>query len=539
MKYGFQEVTDAIGEKVRNRVGRRAVPTRVKRTSREHTRAVRLRLAFEELGPTFIKFGQLLSTRPDLISEEFSIELTKLQDEVAPIRAEKIITVIEDELGKSIAEIFSEFDREPLAAGSIAQVHRAVLQDGRQVAVKVRRPGIAQLIHTDFEILENIAHLAKTTLFEHDGVDPQRMVKEFGDAVFKELDLANERRNQERFIRNFAHDEKVHVPAVYEEYCSPSVLTMEYIDGVKATDVEAVSQAGLDRKEVAARGANFVMQQIFEFGFFHSDPHPGNFFVLPGNVLVPLDFGQVARLTSQDRSLLTDMVLAIVDGEASRMVRALQKADLLGDETSELGVARDIEYLLSTYSNLALKDIPFNQLIVESFEILRKHKVKPPAEFTLMLKSLATVEGFATDLDKDFQITEHLKPYARRLSMEELDPIKVLKNARKAIRDAGEMVSSLPADMNSIISKFKSGRFQLRVQHEHLENLSHTIDKSSNRISFAMITAAILIASSMLVSQQGSVLNLISLQTLGVIGYIVAAAIGIWLLISIARSRHL
>ncbi|HSV26669.1 MAG TPA: hypothetical protein VLH60_02145, partial [Sedimentisphaerales bacterium] len=251
-----------------------------------------------------------------------------------------------------------------------------------------------------------------------------------------------------------------------------------------------------------------------------------------------IDFGQVARLTSQDRTLLTDMVLAIVDGEASRMARALQRADLFGDETSEMAVTRDIEYLLSTYSHLALKDIPFNQLITESFEILRKHRVRPPAEFTLMLKSLATVEGFAIGLNRNFQITEHLKPYARKLSMEELDAMKLLKGATKSLRDAGEMVSSLPADVNAIVRKIKSGRFQMRIHHEHLENLAQTIDKSSNRISFAMITAAILVASSMLVSQEGSVLNLMNLQTLGVLGYIVAAVIGIWLLISIARKRH-
>lgn len=536
MKYGFHEVTDTIGEKMK---GLGAVPAHVRQAARGHTRGVRLRMAFEELGPTFVKFGQLLSTRPDLISEELSRELENLQDHVAPIAVEKIIAVVEDELGRKVTEIFSQFDREPIAAGSIAQVHRAVMHDGREVAVKVRRPGIVQLIHTDFEILESIAHFVKTTLLEHEEMDPQLMVREFGEAVFKEVDLANELRNQQRFIRNFAGDEKVHVPEVYVEYCSPGVLTMEYIDGVKATDKEAMSRAGLDPKEVAARGADFVMRQIFQHGFFHSDPHPGNLFVLPGNVLVPLDFGQVSRLTSQDRSLLTDIVLAVVDGEASRMVRALQRADLFNDETNELHVSRDIEYLLSSYAHLPLKDIPFNQVIVESFQILRKHHIRPPAEFTLMLKSLATVEGFATGLDKDFQIADHLKQYARKLSMEELDPRKTMKNAGKALRDAGEMISSLPADVGAIINKFKSGRFQLRLQHEHLESLSHTIDKSSNRISFALITAAVLIASSLLVSQQGTVLNLISLQSLGVIGYIVAVTIGFWLLISIIRSRHL
>lgn len=539
MKYGFKEVTDTIGAKMKGGVNRTAAAAHVKQSARGHTRAVRLRMAFEELGPTFIKFGQLLSTRPDLISEEFSQELEKLQDQVPPISADKIVDVVEEELNGKIESIFKEFDRVPIAAGSIAQVHKAVLHDGRQVAVKVRRPGIVQLIHTDFEILEGIAHFIKTTLLTHEGVDPQLMVREFGEAVFKEVDLANERRNQQRFIQHFAGDQTVHVPEVYEEYCTPSVLTMEYIDGIKATDRKTMEAAGLDPKLVAARGADFVLKQVFEHGFFHSDPHPGNMLVLPGNVLVPLDFGQAARLTTQDRHMLTDIVLAVVDSEAPRMVRALQRADLLGDDTSEIGVTRDLEYLLSSYSHLPLKDIPFNQLIVESFEILRKHHVRPPAEFTLMLKSLATVEGFALGLDEHFEIADRLKPYAQKLAMEDLDPLTMAKGAKKALRDAGDMISHLPGDVNAIMRKFKSGRFQMRVQHEHLDGLSHTIDVSSNRISFALITAAILIASSMLVSQEGTVVNLISLQSLGVVGYIVAVVIGIWLLISIARSRHL
>ncbi|HSV27811.1 MAG TPA: AarF/UbiB family protein, partial [Sedimentisphaerales bacterium] len=267
VKYGFQEVTDTIGRKVKTRVARSGVREHSEQTARGHTRAVRLRLAFEELGPTFVKFGQLLSTRPDLVPEEFSTELAKLQDKVSHVSEHAIIRVIEEELGRKVDDLFSRFDAEPIAAGSIAQVHKAVLHDGREVAVKVRRPGIVRTIHTDFEILTNIADLVKSTMFEYDGVDPKLMIQEFGEAVFKEVDLANERRNQQRFIRNFADDQMVHVPEVFEEYCSASVLTMEYIDGIKATDHKAMREAGIDSEIIAASGANFVMRQIFEFGF--------------------------------------------------------------------------------------------------------------------------------------------------------------------------------------------------------------------------------------------------------------------------------
>jgi ubiquinone biosynthesis protein len=539
MKYGLEEVAEAFRSKVLVRLGESAAPLHVKRAAEGHSRAARLRMALEELGPTFIKFGQLLSTRPDLIPAEYVHEFEQLQDQVKPDLPERIKAELERELDGTVEEIFASFEAEPLAAGSIAQVHRATTREGDQVVVKVRRPGIVQVIQTESEILEELAGILNATVFAHEPVDPQQIVKEFAEAVALETDLANERRNLKRFIKSFAGDETVHIPGVYEAYCTAGVLTMEYIAGLKPGDPEIVAQHGLDCKLIARRCTDFVLRQIFELGFFHTDPHPGNFFLLPDNVLAPIDFGQVARLSSQDRRIFNDIVLAIVDNEAGRIIRALDREDMLHEETDASHLTAGMEQLIGTFRDLPLRDIPFGSVVAHTFELFRSNRVRPPSQFTLMLKSMATVESFARSLDSDFSLIESLKPYARRASLRDLEPKQVLRHLRQAAQDAGDLASRLPEDVNVILSKFRQGKFQVRVQHEHLENLTKTVDRSSNRISFALIVAALLVASTMLVPQQGDVLGLFTLQSMGIFGYVMAAIIGGWLLISIIRSGRL
>jgi ubiquinone biosynthesis protein len=538
-KYGFGEVTGALRSRLSLRLGEKNAPSQVEPAVTAGSRPARVRLALEELGPTFIKLGQLLSTRPDLVPPEYIKELEHLQDQVAPEPADKIMAQLRRELGGQIENTFESFDEKPIAAGSIAQIHRAVTREGLHVAVKVRRPDIVETIRAECEILSDLAGVLKSALFGHETIELEEMVADFTEAVSKETDLANERRNQLRFSRQFADDPSVHIPEVYEDYCTAGVLTMEYIEGIKPTNKQAIAEQGLDCRILARRVTQFVLRQMFEFGFFHTDPHPGNFFLLPDNVLAPIDFGQVARLSVQDRRFFNEIVLSIVDRDAANIVRCLEHDDMLADRTDVHKLTADIEQLIDTYHDFRLKDIPFGTIGMKTFDLFRHNHVRPPTQFTLMIKSMMTIESVATSLDPEYRLIEALKPYARRSSLRDFEPKQVLRNVRKAVQGAGELASRLPEDISALLTKFRQGKLQVRVHHEHLETLTKTLDKSSNRVSFALIISALLVASSLLVAQQGMVLGLLSFQTMGILGYIIAAIIGIWLVISIIRSRHI
>lgn len=539
MKYGLEEVAQALRMRFLVRVGERAAPLRVERAAVGKSRPHRVRLALEELGPTFIKFGQLLSTRPDIVPADYVQEFEHLQDQVKPDEFKRIRAELEYQLDAKIEDTFTSFDPKALAAGSIAQVHRATTREGDSVVVKIRRPGIVEIIHAECDILEELTAILNATVFEHGTVDPRQMVREFVDAVSQETNLAEERRNQLRFAANFKDDPTVHIPQVYEEYCTDGVLTMEYIDGIKPGDPQVLAQRGIDAKVIAQRGTDFVLRQIFELGFFHTDPHPGNFFLLADNVLAPIDFGQVARMSSRYRRLFNEIVLAIVENESARVIRSLEREEMTEARTDIGKLTGEMEQLIDTYRNLPLRSIAFGTIVTRTFDLFRNNYIRSPAQFTLMLKTLATVESFARSLDPDFNIMEAMKPYARRAMLRDLEPKRVVRQMRQAVQDAGDLAMRLPEDVNVILSKFRQGRFQVRVHHEHLENLTKTVHRSSNRISFSLITAALLVASSMLVAQEGTVLGLFRLQTMGIVGYSIAAVIGIWLLISISRSDRL
>jgi len=455
-------------------------------------------------------------------------ELRHLQDQVPAELSEAIKTEVEHQLGGKMEDFFIEFDDKPLATGSIAQVHKAVTREGQTVAVKVRRPGIAETVRTESEILVHFADIARKRLESAGVLEPHRIAQEFSKAIMTEVDLNHERRNQIIFRRHFAQDPTVYIPEVYEAYCGEGVLTMEYIHGVKPMNQEAMIAAGLDPTVIINRGMEFLLRQIFEFHFFHSDPHPGNIFVLPGNVVCMIDFGQAARMTSLTRSLLMEWFGALVKGDSAAMLRSLRHRDILGDETDldELNMA--VEEMLDLYYNLPAGELPFREVMIHNMELIRKHHIQTPPGFTLILKSMLIMDGVGDRLKPNFNSMPVLKEWLWRYRLHEA--FARLLSLKAAFLDAGDLFIKFPEHVGTLLKKLRHGQFSTNVHIEYLDELVHAVRYGG----MALVLAAVLITSGLLVHAPGQS----GAHTLGITGYIIFVILSIIVVLR-AMRRHL
>ncbi len=498
----------------------------------------RLRLAFEELGPTFMKLGQLLSTRADVLPAPFIEELSKLQDSAAPFPFAEARSIIEDQLGRPLAEAFLSMEERPAAAASLSQVHKAITMSGDVVAVKVQRPNIEAVIEADIRILYELARLAERRVAEARRFRPVKIVDEFSAAIRRELDFGREERSIERFRRYFSRDSAVYIPRVHGELSSSKVLTTEYIRGIKVTDLDRIEEAGLDRSAIAQNGAHLILKEIFDFRFFHADPHPGNLFVLPGNVIAPVDFGMAGSITEETAEQLGDVFVAVVRGDEGALVRLLKSVGWLPESADSRTLKIELHELIERYHGLSLKQLSMGSLMDEATGIMRRYDMAIPPELVLMARALLISEGVGRMVDPDFNIMEYAKPYARRLMLRRYDPVKQMSELMKASGEATMLLKRLPSELGLLLSKALKGEMSIRFLHGGLERFIAEAEKMSNRVAFAVVIAALIIGSS-LIFQSGLGTKLLGYPVLGLAGFVLASVFGIWLIIGIIRSGRL
>ena len=539
LKYGFEDIVERLKRNTFVRFGRKFFRRTKSAEKFEHlSTAQRLRMALAELGPTFIKLGQILSTRPDLVPLEFIKELEKLQDQVPPFPSDQAMKIVSAELNKSIADVFLSFSEQPIAAASIAQVHRATLRNGHPVVVKIQRPHISKMIETDISILYDLATILEKYLPESELYNPTAIVDEFAKTIRAELDFVREGRNIDRFRAYFKDDPTLYIPAVYWEATTSHILTMEFIDGCKISEIDFSQRRDLDRKIIARHGAMATLKMIFEMGLFHADPHPGNIFVLKNNVLAPLDFGMVGRLDEQTKNYLRNLLSAIVEKNIDRIIRIFIEAEVIDDATNNRLLRFDLNDFIDTYYGLPLYQLKIEKLFGDLIDVLRRHRITLLSDVVLMAKALATIEGVGRSLDPEFNMMTLIEPYAMQLISQPFAPKKQLKDMTQFALDTEALLKILPAELKYILKKVKKGKMNLIFEHRGLDRLITELDKSSNRLSFSLIIAALIIGSSIIIFS-GKGPFIFGLSVFGLIGYLIAAVLGLWLVIAILRSGKL
>ncbi|MDY7009151.1 MAG: AarF/ABC1/UbiB kinase family protein [Planctomycetota bacterium] len=534
LKHGFGDLMGTLGLHRRLGMDKRRADRPEAIVTQTLTRWQRVRMAMEELGPSFVKLGQIAATRPDMIPQELCSELEKLQDTVPPFGFSQVGQTVKAELGDSLEALFERFDQKPVASASIAQVHRAVLPGGEVVAVKVQRPEIDRTIAVDLEIMLDLAALMEKHIHGLDAVNPVGIVQEFARTIRKELDFTIEADHIERFARNFKSNDNVHVPRVFRRYSTRKVLTMEFVEGVKVSDLPALREGGFDLELIAGRGADLVLEQIFVHGFFHADPHPGNILILPDNVICFLDYGMMGTVKPRYRQSLADLVVGIVRRDESQITKAvLSLSENDNPETYER-LEADVDDFIEQHFYRPLKDIHMGSLISQLVQILVRHRLRIIPDFYLLTKALAIAEGNGRKLWPDFDMIKNTEPFARKIMTERLSPRTLAKDLYRSGIDMGNLMRDLPGDVKEILAQIKRGRIHVEFEHRGLEPMLKTHDQISNRIVFAIVLAAIVIASSVIVLS-GIPPKWYGIPVLGIVGYLAAGAMGFWLLISIIR----
>ncbi|MBI4447474.1 AarF/ABC1/UbiB kinase family protein [Candidatus Woesearchaeota archaeon] len=497
---------------------------------------VRLRSAMEELGGGFVKLGQMLSLRKDLLPDEYCDEFSKLQDSVKPIHFKLVQLTVESELKKPINRVFSHFETTPLASASIGQVHRAKLRDGGEVVVKVQRPNIGEIFRTDIDILYHIARLAERHMPELAEYKLQDLIKEFEEYTIRELDYLREARNIETFYRNFRYDPTIKIPAAYQNYTTSKVLVMEFIDGIKISELKNNHISSNAKKIVENVNKSFI-RQILEFGFFHADPHPGNILILPNNRFALLDFGIVGRITPELKEKMEDLLIGLVKPDNELLASTFISLGLVRGDTDIDMLAEDLEAHFSDYYDVALDKINVLSLLMDCFAITKKYKVTFPSNVVLLIKAMSTTEAFNNAYNPDFNFVETAKPIVKRLMKKKMSPAYLLGGAKKNLINFKNVVTNFPRDVKSFVRMLQHGaNLKIEVDHKEIRELTQEMDRSSNRLTFGLIIAALIVAASLIIAAKIPPL-ILGIPLLAHVAFIFIIISSLLLIISMLREK--
>jgi ubiquinone biosynthesis protein len=495
----------------------------------------RARHALERLGPTFVKLGQIMATRVDLFPAEWIAEFELLQDCAPPAEYEKILAQLEEDLGQPPEEVFDFFDPEPIAAASIAQVHRARLKDGSEVVVKVRRPDIKRTIEADLHLMERLAQIANRDNPETQRFRPKEVVHQFTLSLRRELDLAHECRNAARIAENLGDDEHIVVPKIYWQWTSERVNVQEYIDGIPGRDLVAFHNAGLDAALVAGRGARAVLKTVLVDGFFHADPHPGNIFFLPDNTIAMIDFGMVGHLAEERRFQVIELLHGMVERDSSSVCEVLLDWSHNMNVPSERLIA-DICAFLDQYHGMPLGKVNLPDMLRDMMTMLRENQLALPSDLSMMFKVFLTLDGFCRQLNPDFDLVAEARPFVRQALILRYTPGEVAKRGWKGLAGAMDLLTGLPKDLRRLLRAARRGALRVHIDIEELDRFGERLDRAVSRLTIGMITASFIIGTSIMLSVTGDT-EYLGMSLLAVLGFSMAAVGGLWVLFSIWRGK--
>jgi len=491
----------------------------------------RVRHALEDMGPTFVKLGQILATRTDLFSPEWISEFKKLQDQVQTVPYEELAAQVEEDLGAKPEEVFSEFNRQPLAAASMSQVYKANLHDGTAVIIKIRRPGIRAVVEADLRLLTQLSEIAEKEIKALQSYHPKEIAHQFTLSMRRELDLTIESRNAERMAANFSHDPNIVIPKVYWQWTSERINVQEFIDGIPGNNINAIEQAGLDRKILAKRGAEAILKMVLEDGFFHADPHPGNCFYLPDNRIAFIDFGMVGRLSEERREQLLRLLQGLISKDSKKVIRVLSQWGASTPLEDRDSLSLDMDDFIDQYHGIPINELDISAVLANLTTLLRDHQLNLPPDLTLFLKAFITLDGLGRQLDPEFNSIEVAAPFIQRVFLARYSPDALLKRGKNNLFGFAEILTDLPQSLSRFVDALNHNTFGINITIKKPEWLSKELDRTANRLSVSLVTSALIVGSSIVTTVEGERASIF-----GLMGFIGATIGGIWLLLSIWRS---